>query len=136
MTASQPDTADEQAVKCFGTEELRLSTWLWRPWYAKLWWTLIPIYWLAMGEPTRPEFLHSFAHSGYAFIGNTIFLPITALLALGAGYIRRALVIGRLMSLDRDVASGMNRSPGLPSPIFDEFNPRSGPNWIGNRARD
>ena len=25
--------------------KLRLSEWIWRPWYAKLWWAAIPIYW-------------------------------------------------------------------------------------------
>lgn len=75
---------------------LGLSNWLWRPWYAKLWWAAIPAYWLAMGEPTRPEFLEGFAHSGYAAITHAVFTPITALAVLGAGLFRRAALEGRL----------------------------------------
>lgn len=136
MTSGIPENVDEQAEAAFSGRQLRLSDWLWRPWYAKLWWAAIPLYWLALGEPTRPEFIQPFAHSGFAVIANVMFMPITALVALGGGYIRRALVDGTLRQLDRDVASGTNRLPGLPSSIFDEFNPRSGPSWIGNHARD
>lgn len=73
-----------------------LSNWLWRPWYAKIWWAAIPAYWLAMGEPTRPSFLDAFADSGYAIITNIAFIPITALVVLGAGFVRQAAIDGRL----------------------------------------
>jgi hypothetical protein len=78
------------------TDGLGLSNWLWRPWYAKLWWAAIPVYWLAMGEPTRPEFLNAFADSGYAVVTNIIFIPITALAVLGGGFFRQAAIDGRL----------------------------------------
>ena len=93
------------------TDGLGLSNWLWRPWYAKLWWAAIPVYWLAMGEPTRPEFLNAFADSGYAVVTNIIFIPITALAVLGVGFFRQAAIDGRLEPLPADRMKRMRRAP-------------------------
>jgi len=70
----------------------RSSAWLWRPWYAKLWWGSIPVYWLVIGEPTRPAILETFASSGYSAITHAVFNPIVALIVLGAGYFLRGAV--------------------------------------------
>jgi len=101
MTEIEPEALqnDDQSVP---TDGLGLSSWLWRPWYAKLWWVAIPVYWLVMGEPTRPEFLNPFADSGYAVITNIIFIPFTALFALGIGFFRQAAIDGRLEPLQID----------------------------------
>lgn len=95
MTETEPEPLqdDDQPGPTDGSG---LSSWLWGPWYAKLWWGVIPVYWLAMGEPTRPEFLNAFADSGYAIVTNVIFIPITALFALGVGFFRQAAIDGRL----------------------------------------
>jgi hypothetical protein len=93
---TEPLQDDDQTGSADG---LGLSNWLLRPWYAKLWWAAIPVYWLAMGEPTRPEFLNAFADSGYAVVTNIIFVPITALFALGVGFFRQAAIDGWLEPL-------------------------------------
>ena len=115
---------------------LRASDYFWKPWHAKLWWAAIPVYWAPAGGPTRIEWLAGFYESGYAVITNIVFLPVTALLILGFGYFRRRLDEGEPVDPYIDFGDGTRRLPGLPHPTMDEFNPRSGPRWIGNHGRD
>lgn len=101
---------------------VRLSHWLWRPLYAKLWWGLIPLYWLAIAEPTRPALLDTFARSGYTAVTHAIFNPIVPLIVLGAGYFRN-------LSSDRPQTGSMvSRSVGgrLPWSAPDDFSTVSG----------
>jgi hypothetical protein len=114
----------------------RASDYFWKPWYAKLWWAAIPLYWAPAGGPTRIAWLADFYESGYAVVTNIVFLPVTALLILGFGYFRRRLDEGEPVDPYIDFGDGTRRLPGLPHPIMDEFNPRSGPRWIGNHGRD
>lgn len=115
---------------------LRPLDWIWRPWYAKLWWVAIPIYWAPAGGPTRIAAIADFYASGYAIVTNILFLPLTAGLLLGFGYLRRLFAEGEPAPYHYDYDVGEYRKPGFPHPGFDEFDPRSGPLWIGNRARD
>lgn len=98
----------------------------WRPWYAKAWWAGIPLYWLAMGDPTRPAFLDGFAGSGYVVFTNVIFLPITAILVLGFVYFRWLFEYGApVRRLDRhDIGYG-RRIMGRPHPSVDPYHPAS-----------
>ncbi len=114
---------------------LRLGDYLWQPWYAKIWWSAIPLYWLPAGGPTRISLLADYYDSGYAAIPNMIFLPVTAGLVLGFGYLRRLFAEGQPADPNFDVGYGTRRGYGMPHPTMDEFDPRSGPRWIGNHAR-
>jgi len=114
----------------------RASDWLWKPWYAKLWWAAIPIYWAPAGGPTRIASVADFYDSGYAIVPNLLFLPATALCILGFRYFGRMLDEGGSVEIWRDRDHGSRRRPGLPHPSMDEFNPRSGPRWIGNHTRN
>lgn len=67
---------------------LRASNWLWRPWYAKLWWAAIPIYWLAMTASLKVSLLAEFYASALAGFLNVLFFPMTAFLVLGVGFAR------------------------------------------------
>ena len=102
MTNRIPENVDEQAEEAFSGQQLRLSDWVWRPWYAKLWWATIPLYWLAMGEPTRPGFLSAFAESGYSVLTNILFIPITPLAVFGLRFFRNAAAVGKLDAPHRD----------------------------------
>lgn len=33
----------------------QLSAWLWKPWYAKLWWATIPVWWIGMAVSMRVD---------------------------------------------------------------------------------
>jgi hypothetical protein len=114
----------------------RASAWLWRPWYAKTWWTCIAIYWLPAGGPTRIPAIADFYETAWAAIPNLLFLPITAIVVLGFGYFRRLLTNGEPSDGFKDIEFGTRRLPGMPHPTMDELDPRSGPRWIGNRPFD
>ncbi len=135
MTTSKTPQMDDDADQLPPTP-LRARDWLWRPWYAKLWWAAILLYWLPAGGPTRIDALADFYQSRYASISNLVFLPVTALLVLGFGYLRRLFDEGEPADFREDLGFGSRRKPGMPHPTMDEFNPRSGPRWIGNRPFD
>jgi len=65
-----------------------VSEWLWRPWYAKLWWSTIPVWWIGMATAGANEPLARFYDSAAAGFLNVLFFPMTALLVLGVGFVR------------------------------------------------
>lgn len=127
--AGQPDSPTPRGA-------LRASDWLWRPWYAKLWWIAIPVYWAPAGGPTRIAAIAGFYQSEYAAVTNMFFLPITAGLLLGFGYLRRLLAENASAPRWYDDDADIYWRRGLPPRGLDEFDPASGPLWIGNRAID
>ena len=133
MTQEFASTNPDHAAGDSMSDRLRVSDYLWRPWYAKVWWAAIPIYWLPAGGPTWISALAGFYESGWALLPNILFIPITAFLVLGFGYFRRLFADAELFD-DMDEEELLDgRRPGRPSPTMDMFNPRSGPLWIGNR---
>lgn len=130
------DTSKKEESR--GTAEAvrtRASAWLWRPWHAKLWWTAIPIYWLGMAASLKIPLLAEFYSSALAGFLNVFLFPMTALVVLGAGYVRE------WVSSTATISSGdiygiptidSHRRIGGPGSAFDPQNPRSGGLWIGN----
>lgn len=122
-----------------------LSAWLWKPWYAKLWWATIPVWWAGMAMSTQVDALASFYRGGLAGYLNVLFFPMTALMVLGVGYIRERLdsFVGQgdgtqLSGEDAEVLLERRRRDehyrfldGIGKGT-DMFDPRSGPLWIGN----
>jgi hypothetical protein len=105
---------------------LSVRDYFWRPRYAKAWWAGIPLYWLAMGDPTRPAFLDGFADSGYVVFTHVIFLPITAILVLGFGYFRWLFEYGTPVRFPAGYDPGYGpRMVGRPHPSVDEYHPAS-----------
>jgi hypothetical protein len=72
-------------------DQPKLSKWLWRPWYAKLWWSAIPVWWLGMATTARVDVLAAFYGGALAGYLNVLFFPMTALMVLGVGYVRERL---------------------------------------------
>jgi hypothetical protein len=62
--------------------------WLWRPWYAKLWWIAIPLYWITATASLKIPALWAFFETALAGYLNVLFFPFTALLVLGFGFVR------------------------------------------------
>ncbi|PZU07850.1 hypothetical protein [Sphingomonas sp.] len=123
----------------------QLSAWLWKPWYAKLWWTAIPIWWGGMAASTRIDALEAFYRGGIAGYLNVVFFPGTALMVLGVGYLRERLdrFVGQgeggpLSDEEEDdlfqmrMRQEQNRFLDGIGKGTDMFDPRSGPLWIGN----
>lgn len=119
--------------------------WLWHPWYAKLWWAAIPVYWagavLSLSNPS----LHAFYGSMLAAYLNLLFFPPTALVVLGVGYVRAwldarpagdgSLSWDEIEELERiriEEEYWLKRGPGGVDPSFDIYDPRSGGLYIGN----
>ncbi len=112
---------------------LRAGDYLWRPWYAKAWWIAIPLYWLPMGTHWGVP-LEKFYMSGIGVVTNIIFLPLTAGLILGFGYLRRMFAEAEIPVSWHDCDVWFQR-PGAPPPWADSANPRSGSEWIVDRER-
>lgn len=124
-----PDSAtnmDEPVVPPEEGVRQRAADYLWRPWYAKLWWAAIPIYWLGMAASSSVPVLADFYASALAGFLNVLFFPITALLVLGVGFARAWL--------DRIEENGEGRAVmheelfprSLYDPYTDPGNPLSG----------
>lgn len=67
-------------------ERPRLSNWVWRPWYAKLWWSLIAVYWTGAVAALLFEPLADFYGSTLAGYLNVAFYPVFALFILSIGW--------------------------------------------------
>jgi len=122
---------------------LKAADWLWRPWYAKGWWTAIPVWWIGMAASTKVAPLEAFYDSAPAGFLNVLFFPLTALMVLGVGYAQHWLAgfasqgeggplsdeaqarVARLWEEHERGMEDLHASTNV-------FDPRSGPLWIGN----
>ncbi|WP_260833962.1 hypothetical protein [Sphingopyxis sp. P1IMeth2] len=128
VQAAQPDAPPETAP-CS-----RLSDHIWRPWYAKLWWASIPVYWIGMALSSRVALLADFYDLALAGYLNVLFFPPTALMVLGLGFAQERIGpfdwSGDYHPYER---FGPELGPsGLPF-YADPLDPRSGPFWIGHK---
>lgn len=67
-------------------ERPRLSDWAWRPWYAKLWWSLIAVYWMGAAGALLFGSLRGFYGSELAGYLNVALYPVFALFLLSIGW--------------------------------------------------
>jgi len=79
------DTADQP----------KASDWLWRPWYAKLWWALTAIYWVCLeGSLLIPLSEMNDLVVILLMILVPVLNPVTVLGVLGYGYMRAKVACG------------------------------------------
>lgn len=134
---SQVEPAKE-AIAAEATVRPRASDWLWHPWYAKLWWLAIPIYWLGAAASLKIPMLAGFYESALAGLLNVLFFPITALMVLGVGYVRGLFEPIDWSKLEPADPSDRRFYRPRIDPHTDPTDPRSGIIWIGhprNHAR-
>lgn len=115
------------------------ADWLWRPWYAKLWWVTIPIYWAVAAASLKVPALAAFYSSAAAGYLNMLFFPPTALLVLGLGFARAwinarpvddgSMTLDDIMELDR---IKFEQETWPDSGIGDIYDPFSGTIYVGN----
>src|SRR3546814_10989567 len=60
--------------------------WLWKPWYANLWWAAIPVYWAGAAASLKIPALAAFSTSALAGYPITPFFPLPPLTLLGFEY--------------------------------------------------
>lgn len=136
MSQDSATNADQPITSMDAIPPLRASDYLWRPWYAKLWWAGIGVYWTCAALSFSNATLAVFFESALAGYLNILFLPMTALAILGFGFARAWL--DRAEWVDDDEERRFGRAVGAPPPEMDILDPRSGFLWINhprNRAR-
>jgi hypothetical protein len=111
--------------------KLRAADWLWRPWYAKLWWAAIPVYWLGALASLRVEMLERFYETALAGYLNVLFYPPVALMMLGVGYAREWM---GPIDWSAGPPSSMSRNRIL-GPHTNPADPRSGAFYRQNQER-
>lgn len=109
-------------------EHPRASYWLWRPWYAKLWWATILIYWSGMAASLKVPLLDQFYTSALAGFLNIFFFPPLALMVLGLGFAREWFVWSDWEFVEPSQEQMFPRRSvgGMRDPYADPLDPRSG----------
>lgn len=73
----------------------KASEWLWRSWYAKLWWALTLLYWISLeGLMVVPAGKLNSGWVGVFMLLVLLFNPLTVLGVLGYGYARAKIARG------------------------------------------
>lgn len=108
-----------------------ISDWIWKPWYAKLWWALIPVYW-AGAMVARSSIVDDFYSSALAGVINVLMFPPAALLLLGAGYLRERIGPIEWVGSSTRGPSVLGHEIGRPPRAIDPLNPSAGAYWIGS----
>lgn len=120
--------------------QLNIRDWIWRPLYARLWWSAVPLYWVAMAASLRVEFLATFYDSAFAGFVNVLFFPPLVALILSYGFFKAWLATAKF---DPDFDPGEQAEAFLvrrrnrygPCGMlreFDPLDPASGAIWFGN----
>ncbi|HEX7856808.1 MAG TPA: hypothetical protein VF503_24270 [Sphingobium sp.] len=116
------------------------ADWIWRPWYAKLYWFAAAFYWIAFLASwiwrLAPDI---FGGVTGAYLGAALH-PVTGLVVLGFGFVRAFFSAGEWewAELTHEEMFSQRSVGGLSDPYSDPADPRSGMLWVGsprNRAR-
>lgn len=124
-------------------QQMGAANWLWRPWYAKVWWASIPSWWIGMAVSTQIAPLEAFYDSALAGFLNVLFFPMTALMVLGVSYVQQWLArfphLGDGVPLSEEAAARVadlweQHERGMEDlhATTDIHDPRSGGLYIGN----
>ena len=116
--------------------QLKIREWLWRPMYARFWWSAVPLYWGGLFASSRVEFLADFYGSALAGFINVFFFPPIVALILSYGFFKDWLAAAEfdLDELPEDTSVRMHMSYWSSNMHgkFDPLDPASGSNWIGS----
>ncbi|QCI92395.1 hypothetical protein [Novosphingobium sp. EMRT-2] len=88
MDPANDTAADNNQMDEGASLRPKASDWLWRPWYARLWWAVIGIYWAGNVGSIYSPVLDQFYSSALAGFLNVAFFPPLALMVLGLGFAR------------------------------------------------
>jgi hypothetical protein len=107
----------------------KAADWLWRPWYAKLWWLAIAIYWVGMVGSIYSPALDQFYTSALSGFLNVVFFPPLALMVLGLGFAREWFVWSdwEFIEPTHEQMFPKRSVGGMRDPCADPLDPRSGP---------
>lgn len=110
---------------------LRIGDWLWRPVYAKLWWTTVPFYWGGMAASEYVKPVGAFYDSAASGFLTIFFFPPLVAVILCFGFFREWLVVHPHANSDSSFADEMFLGPDSFGPSampweFDPMDSRSG----------
>lgn len=116
--------------------QLKAGDWFWRPFYARLWWSAVPLYWSGMAASLRVDWLSAFYGSALAGVVNVFFFPPIVALILSYGFFKAWLAAAEFdfdeFSEETSVRMHKLHSSSNMQGEFDPLNPASGANWIGS----
>lgn len=106
----------------------RASEWLWRPWYAKLWWAGVALYWTGKLASFWIVSLEAFYETAIAGWLNILFYPPTALFVFGVGFVRAWMAYHgwEFEPPTHDQFFPKRSAGGWSDPYSDPLDPRSG----------
>ena len=124
-------SADQDRSALANRRPLRIGDWVWRPFYAKLWWAAVPLYWCGMAAGGRVQLLGAFFDTAAAGFVTVFFFPPLVAFILSFGFFREWLVAEPHADFSHETLRG---SDGYaPSGLqVDPLDPESGAFWIGN----
>jgi hypothetical protein len=112
---------------------LRPADCLWRPWYAKIWWASVSLFWLGKAVAMNTPSLAGFYDSNLIRLTMIAFFPLTPLLILGIPFARQRLGDIEWGAIHENHDNRFGRSiGGTNDPASDPLDPRSGTNWVGD----
>jgi len=77
------------------TPAVRASDWFWRPWYAKLLWSMAAVYWIALyATMLAPAGWLSSLVAGAMILLVFLFNPISVIVILGRGFLKAKVACG------------------------------------------
>jgi hypothetical protein len=120
----------------------RASDWIWRPLYAKFWWSGVSLWWTAFMASPRNSLLADFFDTPAAGYLSVLFLPFAPLLVMGAGFLRAWLRAyqknweSEALEEDADFfpvnLGGLGCSIDTIGPCLDPLDPCSGAILVGS----
>lgn len=126
---SESEQPEQPEVNPAHPAQLCLADWIWRPWYAKLWWAAIPIYWggrwASLKVPALMSLYDTLPANYLAIFCN----PFILLLFLGVGFVRAKLDRGEWI-LTPDVPERRLLPGNMSDPYTDPTDPRSGTRYL------
>jgi hypothetical protein len=125
-TVESEDSANAEPVHA--VERPPASRWLWRPWYAKLWWAAIIAYWAGKVGSFYSSILDQFYTGALAGFLNVVFFPPLALMVLGLSYVRAWFEWSdwEFVEPTHEQLFPKRSVGGMRDPYADPLDPRSG----------
>ena len=131
MDPANDTAADNNQMDEGASLRPKASDWLWRPWYARLWWAVIGIYWAGNVGSIYSPVLDQFYSSALAGFLNVAFFPPLALMVLGLGFAREWFEWSdwEFVEPTHEQMFPKRSVGGMRDPASDPLDPRSGLHW-------
>ena len=138
MEGNDVDGESQDQAASFAQMRPSVSLWLWRPWYAKLWWTAAAMYWFGKLASCWVNAAAEFYSTALAGFLNVLFFPLSVVVILSVGVVQACFASGawELEELPREKMFPKRSMGGWIDPYSDPIDSRSGPrHWRRHRRQ-